>query len=254
MLSTDSLSGYGLDLIFELANEIWFDGIDLAIRKNFDAWHIAYVKKLIEKHNIPVKVIQISREVNIKEMNQAVDLARSLGAQTVTINAPELFNMSSARFLKKHLAGYKEHNKGMKFSIINPENINYFGIVPKYYFQDMVQIIKKYKMYLGLDIANIDEELLEHQFIRKMSSFLPYLSVVYLSDVDKHGNRHLPLGEGQLKIAALLKKFKWLEYEGRFSLKLSLNKSDLSDLERVELILRKCKAHFVENYENIVIE
>jgi len=101
--------------------------------------------------------------------------------------------MSSARFLKTHLVGYKSHNKGMKFSIINPENINYFGIIPKYYFQDMVQIIRKYKMYLGLDIANIEEELLEHQFMRKMSTFLPYLSVVYLSDVDKNGKKHLPL-------------------------------------------------------------
>jgi len=72
------LSGYGLDLIFELASDLGFDGIDLAIWKNFDSWHIAYVHKLIEKHNIPVKVIQISRDVNIKEMNQAVELARSL--------------------------------------------------------------------------------------------------------------------------------------------------------------------------------
>ncbi len=254
LLSTDSLSGYGLDLIFELASELWFDGIDLAIWKNFDAWHIAYVHKLIEKHNIPVKVIQISRDVNIKEMNQAVELARSLWADTITINAPELFNMTSARFLKSHLLGYKTHNKGMKFSIINPENVNYFGIVPKYYFQDMVQIIRKYKMYLGLDIANIEEELLEHQFMRKMSTFLPYLSVVYLSDVDKHGKKHLPLGEGELKLAQLLKKFKGLEYEGWFSLKLDLNKKDLSDIEKVELILKKCKAHFVDNYENIVIE
>lgn len=126
MLSTDTLSGYGLDLIFELASSVGFDGIDLAIWKNFDAWHIAYVQKLIAQHKIPVKVVQISRDVNIKEMNQAVDIARAVGADTITINAPELFNMSSARFLKSHLAGYKQHNKGMKFSIINPENVNYF--------------------------------------------------------------------------------------------------------------------------------
>lgn len=59
----------------------------------------------------------------------------------------------------------------------------------------MVQIIKKYSMYLGLDIAHVEEEVLENQFMRKMANFIPYLSVVYLSDVDKHGTMHLPMGE-----------------------------------------------------------
>jgi hypothetical protein len=59
----------------------------------------------------------------------------------------------------------------------------------------MVQIIKKHKTYLALDIAHMEEEVLESQFLRKMANFIPYLSVVYISDVDKHGKKHLPLGE-----------------------------------------------------------
>lgn len=78
LLSTDSLSGYGLDLIFSTAKELNFDGIDLAMWKNFDARHIEYVQDLIKKYELPIKVIQISREVNIKEMNQAVDLAKEV--------------------------------------------------------------------------------------------------------------------------------------------------------------------------------
>ncbi|USN54501.1 MAG: hypothetical protein H6765_08330 [Candidatus Peribacteria bacterium] len=71
--------------------------------KNFDAWHIAYVKDLIAKYKIPIPVIQISRRVNIKEMNQAVELAREVGASVITINAPEFFNIKSGKFLKTHL-------------------------------------------------------------------------------------------------------------------------------------------------------
>ena len=63
--------------------------------KNFDAWHIEYVLTLIKKYDMPIKVIQISRNVNIKEMNQAVEIARAVGAEVITINAPELFNISS---------------------------------------------------------------------------------------------------------------------------------------------------------------
>lgn len=254
LLSSDTLSGYGLDLVFQTAKEIGFDGIDLAMWKNFDAWHIEYVQTLIKKYDMPIKVIQISRNVNIKEMNQAVEIARAVGAEVITINAPEVFNISSGRFLRAHLPAYKQHNKWVKFSIINPEQSNYLGIIPKYYFQDMVQIIKKHKMYLGLDIANMEEQILEEQFMKKMANFIPYLSVVYVSDVDKHGNTHLPLGDGMLKLPALFKKFKQHEFDGFFSLKLEIDKRDLSDIEKVGLILKKCKMHYIDNYQHVVIE
>jgi len=253
LLSTDTLSGYGLDLIFQLAKEQWYDWLDLAMWKNFDAWSIEYVTELTKKYKLPIKVIQISRKVNIKEMNQAVDLAKAVDADVITINSPEIFNVKSYRFLKKHLPAYKKHNKGIKFSIINPKDASYIGLIPKFYFKNMVEIIKKYSMYLGLDIAHISEEVLEYQFMRKMSNFVPYLSVVYLSDVDKHGNLHLPLGEGQLKLEELLKRFKGTEYDSYFSVKLELEKKVLADMKKVEVLLKKCRLHFKENYEDLVI-
>lgn len=254
LLSTDTLSGYGLDLIFNMAKKLWFDGIDLAMWKNFDAWQQTYVKELIEKYEMPVPVVQTSRKVNLKEMNEAVDLARTIGSEVVSLNAPEFFNVASGRFVKNHLPAYKHHNKEIKFSIINPEKVNYLWIIPKYYFSDMVQIIKKHKTYLALDIAHMEEEVLESQFLRKMANFIPYLSVVYISDVDKHGKKHLPLGEWELKLPLLFKKFKGLEYDGYFSLKLDLSQKVLADMDKVELILKKCRVHFNENYEQIVIE
>lgn len=254
LLSTDTLSWYGLDLIFKMATSLWFDGIDLAMWKNFDAWQEWYVKDLMAKYGISIPVIQTSRNVNLKEMNEAVDLARSVNAQVLSINAPEFFNISSGKFLKTHLTSYKHHNKWLKFSIINPKKVNYLWVLPKYHFQDMVQIIKKYKAYLAMDISNIEEEKLEIEFMKKMGVFIPYLSVMYISDVDKRGTWHLPLGEWTLKLPLLFKKLKWFGYDGYFSLKLDLSKKILSDMEKVELILKKCRMHIKENYENIVIE
>lgn len=57
LLSTDSMWWCGLDLVFDMAKKAWFEGIDLAMWKNFDAWNVAYVKKLTETHWLPVKVI-----------------------------------------------------------------------------------------------------------------------------------------------------------------------------------------------------
>lgn len=33
LLSTDTMSSYGLDMIFEMAKKCGYDGIDLAVRK-----------------------------------------------------------------------------------------------------------------------------------------------------------------------------------------------------------------------------
>jgi sugar phosphate isomerase/epimerase len=193
LLSTDTLSGYGLDLIFKLAQKIGFDGLDLAIWKNFDAWHNSYVKDLMKEYNIPIKNIQLSRNTNIKEMNQAVDLANDIGATSISINAPGIMNIKTFRFLSSNLPAYKAHNKDLKFSIINPEQTNYLGVIPKFYFSNQAEIIKKYGLYLGLDIANMDEYSLENQFLKKLSVYIPYLTTVYLSDVGRTGETHLPL-------------------------------------------------------------
>lgn len=253
LLSTDTLSGYWLDLIFDTAKELNFDGIDLAMWKNFDAWHIEYVNDLVKKYKLPVKVVQISQKANIKEMNQAIDLGKQLGAEVVTINAPSIMNIKSYRFLKGNLPSYKAHNKTVKFSIINPEDKNFMWVIPKYYFSSIIEIIKKYRMYLALDIAHVEENTLDYQFMKKMPNFIPYLSTVYLSDVGKWGKTHLPLWDGVYKIPTLLKKFKQNEFYGFFSLKLNIAKKDLADIDKVKVILKKCRTYYKENYEQVRI-
>ena len=77
LISTDSFSNCGLDLIFDLAKEAGFDGIDLAIRKGNDSLNVHYVKKLTIKHELPVKSIQISNNITQKEMEKALDMCEA---------------------------------------------------------------------------------------------------------------------------------------------------------------------------------
>jgi hypothetical protein len=51
----------------------------------------------------------------------------------------------------------------------------------------MVEIVKKYLCYIGLDIANLDSDSFESDFMRKMKDFLPYLAVIYFSDKSRVG-------------------------------------------------------------------
>ncbi len=252
LLSTDTLSGYWLDLIFQIASKIWFDWIDLALRKNFDARNDYYVKKLIEKYNLPVYIIQTSRNVNRSEMNYAVDLAKYLWVDTININSPSYLNLTAYKFITKDLNAYKKHNPSIKFSLINASGD--FIIVPKYRFSNISEIIKKYKFYLALDIAQLKEEVLDTIFLRKIWNYIPYISSVYVSDKSKSEKPHIPLWEWVLKLPAIFRKFKQYEYDWYFSLKLDLTKRELADIDKVEVILKKCKMYFKEHYEDLVIK
>jgi sugar phosphate isomerase/epimerase len=255
LISTDTLPWYGLDLIFDLVKSNGFDGIDLAMWKNFDSWNVNYVKKLSEKYDLPIRIVQVSNNVNEKEINKALDLCDAVWADTLCINAPKYFNYKSFNFIADNINFYRKHNKNLNFSIINPEDSNFFVLpIPKYRFTNIVEIIKKYGCYIGLDIANMDVDGFEYIFMRKLNDFLPYVSVLYLSDKTKLWEWHVIPGEWVMKIPNLLKKMKEKWFYRYISVKVNITKSDLSDPEKVDLILKKIRNYLKENYENAKID
>lgn len=255
ILSTDTLSWYGLDLVFQIAQKTWYDGIDLALWKNFDSRNVNYVKQLQDKYELCVCAIQVSSNPNIKEMNIAIDLARALWCDTISINSPNIFNVKSYNFLSDNLSEYRTENPNIKFTIINPPKENLFLLpISKYRFSNIIDIIKVHHSYLGMDISHIDESTTENELIKKLPSLVPYMSIVYLSDRSKNGAWHLPLWDGELKLSPILKKLKQLDFEGYIAIKLQLDKVDLADQTRVEDILQKCKNYYTEHYKNIAVE
>lgn len=249
LFSSESLSGYGLDLAFQLVKEAWFDGLDLALWKNFDARNVEYVQKLVEKHDFPVKIIQVSNNLNEKEMNKALDLCYGLWTDTIAINAPKMFNFKSFSYITDNLQRRKKENKSIHFTIVNPEDSNIFALpIPSYRFSNIVEIIKKYLCYLGLDISNMDSSALENDFMRKMKDFLPYVSVLYLSDKSRIGESHMLPWEWTLKLPLILQKLKDYGYNRYISTKVVISKTDLADVDKVKLILKKIRKYYTENY------
>jgi len=250
LLSTDTLSGYGLDHIFEIAKSSGFEWIDLATRKNYDARNAPYVKKLTEKHKLPVQVIQVSAKVNKKEMEQAFELCEVLEVDTITINAPKMLDFRTYNFLVTNLRHYKHEGIKINFAIINPSDSNFFALpIPKFRFRNITEIIKKYHSKLGLDISNLDEETFELHLLKKIKNYIKHISVIYLSDKSKKGEDHIAPGEGILKLPILLKKLKENNYQEYISLKLDIAKKYLSDNEKVELILTKASKYMKEHFK-----
>lgn len=117
--------------------------------KNFDARNTTYVKKLVAKHAMPVKVVQTSQNINIKEMHKAIDVCEAVGADTIAINPPKIFNIKSYTYLSDNLKKLRDEYPKIKFSIVNPEDTTLFALpIPKYRFANIVEIIKKHGSYL----------------------------------------------------------------------------------------------------------
>lgn len=192
ILSTDTMLGYGLDMIFDMAKKCGYDGIDLAISKGFDAWNENYVKSLVKKYELPIYSVQTSSLLNSKEMNKVLDLCEATDCDQITINAPKFFDFKSYSFIANNISEYQTQNPALHFAIINPEDTNVFALpIPAYRFSNVVDIIKKYGCNLALDIANMNTDDLETIFVNKLDDFAPYLALIYISDKSQSGQPHL---------------------------------------------------------------
>lgn len=250
LLSTDTLSGYWLDLIFSYAKKSGFDGIDLAIWKVFDSWDVSYVKELSERYDLLVPIIQVSPNVNMREMNKALALGKSLESEIMMINPTKYFNVKTTSFVKSVLKDVQKNHPAFKFGVINASNESYRIVpIPTHKFNNISNIIREEHAYLGLDIANLDTIGFE-QLLDNLPKVMPYTQSIYLADRAKWNSNytHLPLGSGALKIPTFLKKVAKAKYNGYFSVKLDLTKKELADSDNIEVILKQSVSYFHEHF------
>lgn len=183
-------------------------------------------------------------------MNQALDLAGELGVETITINPPGFFNIKSYKFVVDNLESYKKANPKIKFSIINPEKGTILLALPKYRFNSIIKIIKTYHANLGLDIANLEEDEFDSSLLRNLKNFVPYISTIYLADKTQYDQSHVIPGDGILNIPSLMKKLHAANYKGYFSLKLHIDKKDLAQMEKLDIILQRCIGYYKQHYND----
>ena len=255
ILSTDSLPNYWLDLIFSIGKEAELDGIDLAMWKGFDAWDDEYVKKLSFDYDLPVYAIQTSAKLNQKEMNKALDLCEATGASTICINSPKVTEFKVYDFISGNLETYQKENPSINFSIINPSDSKLFALpIPEFRFSNIIDIIKKYSAYIGLDISNLDNDTFEEVFVRKIEEYAPYISILYLSDKDKKGKGHLLPWEWDLDLAKFLKNLRKVWFSRPVSIKTTFEAQDLANREKLITNLKKVKEFYEKYFLNEKVE
>lgn len=252
LLSTDTLPNYWLDLIFSIAKNNWFDWIDLAMRKWFDARDEEYVQKLSLDHNLPVYIVQTSAKLNQKELDKALDLCQATNCDTICINAPKITDFKAYDFITDNLKAYKDNNPDIHFTIRNPKDSKLFALpIPEFRFSNIIDIVKKYDCYIWLDISNIDVDLFENEFTRKVDDYAPYISVIYLSDKNKNGKSHLVLWDGTLDLKTFFKRLKKSWYSRPMSIKLDLKPTELANKSTLKKQFKKIRAYYDKFFLNI---
>ena len=253
ILSTDTLPNYGLDLIFSIAKSTGFDGIDLAMWKWFDAWDEEYVQKLSLEHDMPVYIIQTSAKLNQKELDKALDLCQATNADTICVNAPKITDFKAYDFIADNLKSYKDNNPDIHFTILNPKDSKLFALpIPEYRFSNIIDIVKKYDAYVGLDISNIDMDSFENEFTRKIDDYAPYISVIYLSDKTKDGKHHLIPWDWNLDLQSFLKKLRKSGYSRPISVKIDFKPTELANKEKLRKQLKKVRTYYDKYFLNNV--
>ncbi len=252
LLSTDSLPNYGLDLVFSIAKSTGFDGIDLAMRKWFDAWDEEYVQKLSTDHDLPVYIVQTSAKLNQKELDKALDICQATNCDTICINAPKIIDFKAFDFISNNLANYKKNNPDIHFSVLNPKDSKLFVLpIPEYRFSNIIDIVKKYDCYIWLDISNIDADLFENELTRKIDDYAPYISVIYFSDKTKNWKGHLIPGAWTLDLWLFLKRLKKSWYNRPVSIKLDFKPTELASKDKLKKQLKKVRAYYDRYFINL---
>lgn len=252
LLSTDTLPNYWLDLIFSIAKNNWFDGIDLAMRKWFDARDEEYVQKLSLQHEMPVYIVQTSAKLNQKELDKALDICQATNCDTICINAPKITDFKAYDFITDNLKTYKDNNPDIHFTIRNPKDSKLFALpIPEYRFSNIIDIVKKYDCYIGLDTSNIDIDSFEDDFTRKIDDFAPYISVIYVSDKSKNWKTHLALWDGTLDLKTFFKRLKKSWYSRPMSIKLDFKPTELASKSILKKQFKKIRAYYDKFFLNL---
>ena len=251
LLSTDTLPNYWLDLIFSIAKNNWFDGIDLAMRKWFDARDEEYVQKLSQDHDLPVYIVQTSAKLNQKELDKALDICQATNCDTICINAPKITDFKAYDFIKDNLKSYKENNPDIHFTIRNPKDSKLFALpIPEYRFSNIIDIVKEYDCYIWLDISNIDVDMFENEFTRKIDDYAPYISVIYLSDKSKNWKTHMVLWDWTLDLITFFKRLRKSWYSRPMSIKVDFKPTELANKSTLKKQFKKIRSYYDKFFLN----
>ena len=228
ILSTDTLKGYGLNRIFELAKEAGYDGIDVSVNfGQFDTYNLDYLKKLTKKYGLPIHANSAPTRISTKRIKQLAMLAKKVNAKVLVLQPPKILDFKLATFLKKEVPKLRE-KEFLSIALENAPSETFLGFIPAHAMANSEEL-KRFK-HVALDTARTGEK--KKDIMRAYASFKKYLVHVHLSNFNKN-KKYSPPQEGILPLESLLNKLKDDKYPGAISIKVLPRHLHAGDDEKV---------------------
>lgn len=247
ILCTESLRGYGLNRIFELAKNAEYDGIDLSVNFGiFDSCNAAYIKKLSQEYNMPVHAVSAPDQVAAKRIKELVEMTKEIGAKILILQPPKILDFKLASWLKKEIPILRE-KEFLSIALENAPAGTLLGFIPEHAMSN-TQDLKNFK-HISLDTARIGEK--KQDLMRAYAAFKKYLVHIHLSNVF-HGKKYCPPQEGIMPLESFLTKLKQDKYPGAISIKIlpKFLHAGASD-ETVVDDLKRTKKYYEKYYANV---
>ncbi len=247
-ISTDTLKGYGLNRIFQIVKNAGFDGVDLAIDpKNYDTQNAQYIKSLIDQTGVPVLGIQTPPTGNPKKIQEAVNMAKTLGCRVVVIQPPKIFDFKYIQWLKNEIPKIRQ-KENISIALENAPSQSFLGIIPEHAMGNILDL-KKFK-HACLDTTRLAQR--KEDLIRIYKALKKFLVHVHISNV-RSGRMYSPLEKGILPIESFLTKLKQDGFPGTISLKINGKFLNVGDDEQLMKSLAAEKLFFDTYFTNVKV-
>ncbi len=248
LLCTDSLKGYGLNRIFELAKEAGYDGLDLSVDTTlFDTTNPEYVKRISDEYGMPVHAVSAPKQATPKVIKAAVQLAKTVDAKVVIVQPPKIHEMKLQSWLKKEIPKLRE-KEFISIALENAPAGTWLGLLPEHGMSN-TQDLKSFK-HICLDTSRIAEK--RKDLMRAYKVFSKFLVHVHLSNF-YHGKKYSLPHQGILPLESFLTKLKQDKYPGAISIKvLPRHLKAGSDNDVIEE-LGRAKRYYEKYFVNVVV-
>lgn len=243
VLSTDSLRGYGLNRIFELAKAAEYDGIDLAVDfGQFDTYNATYIKKLVQDYKFPVHAVSAPGEITGKRIEEVTKMAKEVGAKVVIIQPPKILDFKMASWMKSEIPKLRE-KEAISIALENAPAGTFLGIIPDHA-MGSAQDLKEFK-HVCMDVARLGEQ--RKDLMRAYTALKKFLVHIHFSNF-YHGKKYSPPQEGIMPLESFMTKLKEDSYPGAISMKILPKYLHCGDDERVVKELKKAKKYYDQYY------
>lgn len=249
VLCTDTLKGYGLNRVFEFAQEAGYDGIDLQMDfRNFDTLNKEYIKKISDETQMPVRSISVDMNASSKEVLDAVEIAKALNTKIVVLQSPKILNFKYTNWLKNEVPKIREREK-ISIALENAPSSTLLGFIPEHSLANLSEL-KKFK-HACLDTSRVAEK---HQdLIRTYNILKKYLVHIHISNVFK-GKKYYRLEDGILPLESFLTKLKQDDYQGYISVKVSPKFIKAGEDDKMLKYLKDFKDFYTTYFDKVEVK